>query len=215
MSYDNNDWTGGPADLKAKFYDEDAFDDEDYLPIPADVLKSMQDSPMPTYPEWRDGTLHTPPAWLGKESGIQFSSRQHPDGIVLVADIPGETTSVISALCDDGNGMLDVCETIDLAVAVAVSPEAYDADFVKANTLRISVAKDMFLAAAMNMEALMGHGFRDPEQGAAYDLQQKANKNGAGTMRRISERLDKILHEKSDPMVRLAAVDAYGLTTYH
>jgi hypothetical protein len=160
------------------------------------------------YPEWRDGILVVPEVWQGQLSKIEFSIIHKPEGTILIAEIPGEITSTVSALCTDGDGLLDLSFAIDAAVSVASCPEEVPTEFLEAHSMALHFAAMIFEESGRKITESMDQVFRPPDNVEAHDLAKKFNDKISRSLREISKRLRATLTAKLPNDLNFACTEA-------
>lgn len=179
-----------------------AFDDED-------------DGDEDPYPVWEGETLHVPPNWKGQFSEIEFSSRLEPHGTMVVAEIPGETTSVITALCTDGEGLMDICFGIDAAVGIASEPKSVPHEFLVENSMQLHIAVTIFKEAAKRMDESMDEAFCPPDRTVEFKAQKSANEQGARSLRLAAQRVEAAVAAAASPLLNAASRQTSGILRLH
>jgi len=179
------------------------------------VNATALDEEMPEYPFWQGETLVVPPQWEGELSDVKFFARSHAEGIVLIAEIPGQTTSVISALCSDDGGFMDAYLAIDAAIAVATEPESVPKEFLEQNSMLLQAAVSMFKFAAGNLDTAMDEIFQPPDRAKQYQAQLRLNANGSRTLRDACDRIDAAMKSHIAPALHAASVMTMRDQTIH
>lgn len=170
---------------------------------------------MPPYPVWRDGELVVPTKWTGELSEMEFESRYEEEGTLLMATIPGETDALITALCTDAEGLMDTYFGLDAAIAVASHPEDVPDEFLRENSMQLSMAATMLRYAAESMSSAMEDAFRSPDHAAEFDAQLAANMKGAESFRTAADRIEGAMAKVISPLLMSASRERSKAQTLH
>jgi hypothetical protein len=191
------------------------FLDEENETMSASLSDDYGDDDEGPYPCWQGETLHVPPFWRGQLSEIDFSSREQPEGTMVVAEIPGETTSVITALCTDGEGLMDICFGIDAAVSVASEPQMVPREFLAEHSMQLYLATAIFKEAARRMDESMDEAFCPPDRTVEFKAQLSANQQGARSLRTAAKRVEDAIAGSASPLLNAASREPAGMRRIH
>lgn len=194
---------------------EDDEDDDDLLQNDFGHEMRKVIGEMPDHPKWVDGNLVVPPSWNGLLSETKFSVKHTQNGTVLSAELPGEFQPTLSAVCTDGNGLLDASYCIDAGISVASEPEAVPISFLVENSLSLHMAVTMFNHAANALDQSMLSVFRPPERAELYDEQIKINGKTSAYLRAAARRITTLLEVSIDPSINHASRVSVESQTFH